>query len=73
MADNLQATGDEDRKRINARQDHEVRDWAKKFDVTPEQIREAVAAVGDRADDVELHLKGTRATTQAEQIKGAGV
>lgn len=73
MADNLQATGGEDRKRINVNQDYEVRDWAKKFDVTADQLREAIQAVGDRADDVEMHLKGVRTTTQAEQMKDAGV
>lgn len=71
MPDNLDKTGGEDRKRINASQDHEVRDWSRKFDVTPEQLREAIEAVGDRADDVEMHLKGSRATTQAEQMKDA--
>ena len=71
MADNLQTSGGEDRKRINASQDYEVRDWATKFDVTPEQLKEAIQAVGDRADDVEMHLKGSRATTQAEQMKDA--
>ncbi len=72
MADNLQATGGQDRLRINVNQDYEVADWAKKFDVSAEQLKEAVQAVGDRADDVEMHLKGVRTTTQAEQMKDAG-
>lgn len=72
MPDNLQSSGGEDRLRINLNQEHELRDWSKKFDVTVEQLREAVAKVGDRADDVEMHLKGSRATTQGEQIKKAG-
>ena len=72
MTDNLKSTGGQDRKRINIHEDYELRDWSKKFDVTPEQLKEAVKAVGDRADDVELHLKGSRATTQAEQTKDAG-
>lgn len=41
--------------------------WAAKFDATPEQIREAIDAVGDRAADVEMHLKGTHSTTNADQ------
>ena len=73
MPDNPAITGGEDRKRINVGQDHEVRDWSKKFDVTAEQLREAIGAVGDRADDVEMHLKGVRTTTQAEQMKDAGL
>lgn len=56
-----------DRKRINVDDDASLSDWARKFDVTAEQIRDAVGAVGDRADDVELHLKGSRATTNAEK------
>ena len=71
MPDNLKSTGGQDRKRINVNEDYELRDWSKKFDVTPEQLKDAVRAVGDRADDVELHLKGSRATTQSEQMKDA--
>lgn len=56
-----------ERPRIDVRQERELRAWAGKLDATPEQIREAVQAVGDRADEVELHLKGSRASTNAEQ------
>lgn len=38
----------------------EVRDWANKFGVTAEELRKAVAAVGDRADKVEEHLRTSR-------------
>ena len=38
-------------------EDYELRDWAKKFGVTPQQLKEAVQAVGNRAVDVEKHLK----------------
>ncbi|RZL39927.1 MAG: DUF3606 domain-containing protein [Rubrivivax sp.] len=50
---------------INVQEDAELRDWAKKFDVTQEQLKEAVAAVGNLAADVEMHLKGSRASTNA--------
>jgi hypothetical protein len=40
--------------------------WAERLGVTHEQLAEAVEAVGNRAADVELHLKGTRATTNAD-------
>ncbi len=50
----------QDRKRINVNQDYELRDWSKKFGVTPDRLMEAVAAVGDRADKVESYLKGGR-------------
>jgi len=42
--------------------------WTKKLNATPEQIRDAVAEVGDRSDDVELHLKGSRASTNSERV-----
>lgn len=54
--------------RIDVNQDRELRDWSKKLDATPEQIKEAVQAVGDRADEVEAHLKGSRATTNSERV-----
>lgn len=46
----------------------EVRAWAKKFDASPQQIKEAVQAVGERADDVEMHLKGTRSTETSDRV-----
>jgi Protein of unknown function (DUF3606) len=69
MADNTQARGGSDRKRINVNQDYELRDWARKLDATPEQIKQAVAQVGDRAADVEMHLKGSRSTSNAEAAR----
>ncbi len=46
--------------------------WAKKLDSTEEQLREAVAKVGDRAADVEMHLKGARSTTNADRTRELG-
>jgi hypothetical protein len=57
MADDLTQSGGRDRKRINTSQDHELRDWANKFGVSPEALKKAVAAVGDDADKVQAHLK----------------
>lgn len=71
MPEATDPTRGEDRIRIDASDDGDVSMWSRKFAVTPEQLKEAIAAVGDRADDVELHLKGSRATTQAEQMKDA--
>ena len=67
MAEDKTKSGGQDSTRINVSEDYEVRDWAKKLDATPEQIRDAVKAVGDRAAHVEMHLKGTHATTNADQ------
>lgn len=58
MSDDKSKTGGSDRKRINVNEDYELRDWSKKFGVTPEKLKEAVQAVGTSADAVEKHLKG---------------
>ena len=46
MADNPNVRGDGDRLRINVNQDHEVRCWSQKFDVSPEELRQAVRDIG---------------------------
>ena len=58
MPDSTKQSGGQDRQRINVNQDHELRDWSRKYHVTPDELKRAVAAVGDRAKDVEAHLKG---------------
>lgn len=60
MADDKTKTGGQDRQRINVNEDYELRDWAAKFGVTTVQLKQAVAEVGDRAAEVEQHLKGQR-------------
>ncbi len=62
---------DPDHLHIRVEADDDLQRWAHKFDATPEQIKDAVAAVGDRADDVEMYLKGTRSTSNAEAVKSA--
>lgn len=46
--------------------------WCKKLDVTEDQLREAVASVGDKAADVEMHLKGSHSTTNADRVRELG-
>nr|WP_296016780.1 DUF3606 domain-containing protein [uncultured Acidovorax sp.] len=60
MPDDKSQSGGQDRKRISLSQEYEVRDWAKKFNVTPKQLEAAVRAVGNDAAAVEEHLKGSR-------------
>jgi len=60
MADDLGKTGGQDRQRINLHQDYEVRDWAKKFGVSADELRMAVDAVGSEAKKVEEYLKSHR-------------
>jgi hypothetical protein len=57
MSDDKTKSGGQDRERINVHQDYELRDWAKSLNTTPERIKEAVQAVGDRADKVREYLR----------------
>jgi hypothetical protein len=72
MPDDLTKRGGSDRTRIDISQEHELRSWAQKFGVSREQIEQAVRAVGNQADDVEMHLKGKRGTGQAERASKPG-
>jgi hypothetical protein len=56
MSDDKSKSQGQDRQRINVNQDYELRDWAKSMNTTPERIKEAVQAVGDRADKVREYL-----------------
>lgn len=58
MADDKTLSGGQDRTRINVNEDYELRDWSRKFGVTPEQLKDAAKAVGTSADAIEKHLKG---------------
>ena len=56
MADDKTKVGGQDRQRINLAEEYEVRDWVKSLGVTEEELRKAVADVGDEADKVREHL-----------------
>jgi hypothetical protein len=56
MADDKGNPGRPDRDRINVNEEYELRDWSEKFGVSAEELKKAVAAVGDRADEVRQHL-----------------
>jgi len=56
MPDDKSKSSGQDRERINVNQTHELRDWAKSLKTTPEKLKEAVQAVGDRADKVREFL-----------------
>jgi hypothetical protein len=47
--------------------------WARRLDATPEQLREAVSAVGDKVADVEMHLKGSRSSANSDRVREIGV
>lgn len=56
MSDDKTKSHGQDRERINVNQEYELRDWAKNLKTTPERVKEAVQAVGDRADRVREYL-----------------
>jgi Protein of unknown function (DUF3606) len=57
--------------RIDVQRGDDLERWARQLDASEEQIKEAVQAVGDRASDVEEHLKGSRSSTNAERTRQA--
>jgi hypothetical protein len=58
--------------RIDVHDPQALASWAGKLDASVEQVKEAVEAVGDLAADVEMHLKGSHSTTNADRISEAG-
>jgi len=57
MADDRTKVGGRDRQRINIHEGYELAHWSKRFSVSKETLKRAVAKVGDRAEDVEKELK----------------
>ena len=57
MSDDKTKAHGQARERINIHEDYELRDWAKSLKTTPERVKEAVQAVGDRADKVREYLR----------------
>ncbi|MDR0182080.1 DUF3606 domain-containing protein [Lysobacter arvi] len=57
MGDNTNTRGEPDRSRINVHQEHEVRYWTQALDVTEEELRAAVDAVGPAASKVREYFQ----------------
>ena len=49
-----------DPERVNTHSDEEAAYWCNEFDCTRDELREAVSAVGETAQDVRLHLSQRR-------------
>ena len=58
--------------RIDVNDEAACKQWAQKLDTTKMQLLDAVTAVGNRATDVEMHLKGSRSTTNDDRISELG-
>lgn len=56
MADDLSNRGAQDRSRINVNEAHELRYWTEALNVSEQQLRVAVAAVGVSAEAVRQFL-----------------
>jgi Protein of unknown function (DUF3606) len=56
MADDLKDRGSRDRSRVNVHADYEVRYWTEKWDVTRDQLVEAVQQAGVSAKAVARQL-----------------
>jgi hypothetical protein len=56
MADDLKNRGAQDRSRVNVHEDHEVRYWTQKWNVTREQLVAAVGKAGVSVDAVAKEL-----------------
>ena len=54
--------------RVDLSSPESVARWIRELDVTRDQLEAAVSAVGDRAADVEMHLKGSRSSTNADKV-----
>ena len=59
MSDDKSKTA-HDRNLINQSEPYEIRDWTKALGVTEDELRRAVAAVGNSVDKVREHLKSPR-------------
>lgn len=71
MATDSTGSGQAQAKRIDVGREQDLREWSRKLDVSEDQLKEAVEAVGPMASDVEDHLKGSRATTNSERMHEA--
>jgi hypothetical protein len=57
---------------INPDDSQSLARWVRELDATEAQLREAISKVGPVAADVEMHLKGSRSTTNIDRLQDAG-
>lgn len=56
MSDNLKIRQPQDPKQINVKEKWELDYWSKKFNITPDKLKQTVQTVGTQADKVKRHL-----------------
>jgi hypothetical protein len=57
MGDDFSKKGPPDSARVSLSEDWERRYWARKFGVTEEELRAAVAAVGSQPEELRKHFR----------------
>jgi hypothetical protein len=60
MPDDKSKTGGEDRTHISSGESYELRDWAKKYGVSIDELKAAIKIAGNKASDVEAQLKKSK-------------
>jgi hypothetical protein len=60
MSDDKKNIGDPDRSRISTNERYEMDYWSKKFNVTHDELKAAIQAVGNVPEKVEQYLKGNK-------------
>ena len=58
MADDKNMRGQQDRNRVAGNEDYELNYLAQKLNASKEEVKAAIAAVGNDRDKVEQYLKG---------------
>jgi hypothetical protein len=52
--------------------DEEIDKLAQEFDASPDQLREAIGAVGPRPGAILMQLKGSRPSSNRDRVPAAG-
>lgn len=60
MSDDASKTGEPDRSLVSLGQTHEVQYWSRRFDVSEDQLRAAVKAVGNSVVQVSAWLRSKK-------------
>ncbi len=71
MADQQIPSNDPTLRKLDVNDAAQLAQWSKKFDCTPAQLKEAVAAAGERESDIEMHLKGSHSTSNSDRVHDA--
>jgi hypothetical protein len=60
MSDNKDMVGGPDRARVAGGEDYEVSDFARRHGVTPDEVREMIARVGNSREALEREVQRTK-------------